>query len=118
MVTKLKANKARVVILIASPTNVRVMVSHANRIRLLRTRVWIVAELWEGWVHKLSNLDSGYIGMLFMHPDVPDILDDVLEYVNDTTNLKKVCVCVCVCCLLYTSPSPRDFCRSRMPSSA
>ena len=20
-----------------------------------------------------------------------------------------VCVCVCVCCLLYTSPSPRDF---------
>ena len=21
-------------------------------------------------------------------------------------------------CLLYTSPSPRDFCRSRMPSSA
>ena len=27
-------------------------------------------------------------------------------------------VCVCVCCLLYTSPSSRDFCRSRMPSSA
>ena len=21
----------------------------------------------------------------------------------------RVCVCVCVCCLLYTSPSPRDF---------
>ena len=29
-----------------------------------------------------------------------------------------VCVCVCVCCLLYTSPSPRDDNRSRMPSSA
>ena len=29
-----------------------------------------------------------------------------------------VCVCVCVCCLLYTSPSPRDSLRSRMPSSA
>ena len=28
------------------------------------------------------------------------------------------CVCVCVCCLLYTSPSPRDDNRSRMPSSA
>ena len=26
--------------------------------------------------------------------------------------------CVCVCCLLYTSPSPRDSLRSRMPSSA
>ena len=25
---------------------------------------------------------------------------------------------VCVCCLLYTSPSPRDKPRSRMPSSA
>ena len=38
----------------------------------------------------------------------------------------RVCVCVyararacvCVCCLLYTSPSPRDECTSRMPSSA
>ena len=29
-----------------------------------------------------------------------------------------VCVCVCVCCLLYTSPSPRDVHKSRMPSSA
>ena len=28
------------------------------------------------------------------------------------------CVCVCVCCLLYTSPSPRDMYKSRMPSSA
>ena len=27
-------------------------------------------------------------------------------------------VCVCVCCLLYTSPSPRDWSASRMPSSA
>ena len=41
----------------------------------------------------------------------------------------RVCLCVCVCatpltcrqgifCLLYTSPSPRDRTRSRMPSSA
>ena len=29
-----------------------------------------------------------------------------------------VCVCVYVCCLLYTSPSPRDMYKSRMPSSA
>ena len=35
-----------------------------------------------------------------------------------------LCVCVCVrvrvreCCLLYTSPSPRDRQKSRMPSSA
>ena len=30
----------------------------------------------------------------------------------------RACVRVCVCCLLYTSPSPRDLDRSRMPSSA
>ena len=32
----------------------------------------------------------------------------------------SVCACVplCVCCLLYTSPSPRDWLESRMPSSA
>ena len=33
-----------------------------------------------------------------------------------------LCVCLCVCvsvtCLLYTSPSPRDRQKSRMPSSA
>ena len=29
-----------------------------------------------------------------------------------------VAVCSCVTCLLYTSPSPRDRTRSRMPSSA
>ena len=33
-------------------------------------------------------------------------------------NAVCVCVCVCVCCLLYTSPSPRDGLKSRMPSSA
>ena len=27
-------------------------------------------------------------------------------------------ITLCVCCLLYTSPSPRDLDRSRMPSSA
>ena len=32
--------------------------------------------------------------------------------------LIKPRVCVCVRCLLYTSPSPRDMYKSRMPSSA
>ena len=30
----------------------------------------------------------------------------------------RACVRTCVCCLLYTSPSPRDVHKSRMPSSA
>ena len=30
----------------------------------------------------------------------------------------RTCVRACVCCLLYTSPSPRDMYKSRMPSSA
>ena len=37
-----------------------------------------------------------------------------------TNDRREVCVCVSVlgCCLLYTSPSPRDRQKSRMPSSA
>ena len=35
----------------------------------------------------------------------------VLETISEKTSLD-------ICCLLYTSPSPRDRTRSRMPSSA
>ena len=37
---------------------------------------------------------------------------------SKTEGRKKGCMYVCVCCLLYTSPSPRDRQKSRMPSSA
>ena len=51
-----------------------------------------------------------------------DIAVDPLENTNATADLKPGAVCVLAAssrgCLLYTSPSPRDRTRSRMPSSA
>ena len=39
---------------------------------------------------------------------------EIVELIDDDQNLKEVFQV----CLLYTSPSPRDLARSRMPSSA
>ena len=64
-----------------------------------------------------------------------DVMVGIIDW-NNLPQVMSVCVCVCVCvcvqsvdsfvilrtrfkdCLLYTSPSPRDRHRSRMPSSA
>ena len=57
------------------------------------------------------------------------LLDTVMEWVSDSsskfsclmskhTNPEEVFGPVSIACLLYTSPSPRDRTRSRMPSSA
>ena len=45
-----------------------------------------------------------------------NILGEKIEDIDLATNLNPDEVVNC--CLLYTSPSPRDKCRSRMPSSA
>ena len=46
------------------------------------------------------------------------ISDDLLKYVNKADIEKAVDDALYFTCLLYTSPSPRDRTRSRMPSSA
>ena len=38
--------------------------------------------------------------------------------ISDTAHYEKLVLGFCSTCLLYTSPSPRDRTRSRMPSSA
>ena len=43
---------------------------------------------------------------------------DELEAAAETANARCVCLSACYVCLLYTSPSPRDYAASRMPSSA
>ena len=43
-------------------------------------------------------------------------INNHIEIANEL--LKKGFAYKCYCCLLYTSPSPRDMRRSRMPSSA
>ena len=42
----------------------------------------------------------------------------VVENTNKVHNLVVCTLCSCYPCLLYTSPSPRDRQKSRMPSSA
>ena len=44
---------------------------------------------------------------------------DLINQISEKTGIPKVDVLVTLeTCLLYTSPSPRDRTRSRMPSSA
>ena len=50
-------------------------------------------------------------------PGNPDQAGNCLSIVNELYN-KIPILGVCLGCLLYTSPSPRDMPRSRMPSSA
>ena len=42
----------------------------------------------------------------------------LLDWLNEQENLELLAPIQAICCLLYTSPSPRDRQKSRMPSSA
>jgi len=44
--------------------------------------------------------------------------DDIIGYIQDADSILIFGPGEAKCCLLYTSPSPRDRTRSRMPSSA
>ena len=46
-----------------------------------------------------------------------NVINELYDYLGDQTNL-QISVGSPSTCLLYTSPSPRDRTRSRMPSSA
>ena len=67
---------------------------------------------------------AGFIGSCFVrhilnkYPDYKLINIDALTYCGNLENLKDVENNPNYTCLLYTSPSPRDRTRSRMPSSA
>ena len=88
-------SQARVVLLIASPDNVRILIGQAYELGLLRTHVWLVTELWEEWINRVDNLDERFIGTLFLRPRAPQPSYSVLDYMNNATIKMKVCVCVC-----------------------
>ena len=46
------------------------------------------------------------------------MIDDVMLYPKDVSKYLAMWSLTVLICLLYTSPSPRDVCSSRMPSSA
>ena len=66
-----------------------------------------------------SQLTGFYLECPVCHTRSPQA-DQTPTFISERTiqNSSYICVCVCVCCLLYTSPSPRDVHKSRMPSSA
>ena len=58
--------------------------------------------------------------LLVENPNIDAAVEEVMEkvnsgYVADPNSIYRACQAAC---LLYTSPSPRDVSRSRMPSSA
>ena len=89
-------SQARVVLLIVSPDNVRILIGQAYELGLLRTHVWLVIELWEQWINGVNHLDERFIGTLFLRPSTPQPSYSVLDYMNNATIKMKVYVCVCV----------------------
>ena len=72
---------------------------------------------------QLPNESTLYIGDTARGPYGPRSLAEVREFALETMDFLveqgvKAIVIACNTCLLYTSPSPRDRTRSRMPSSA
>ena len=51
-------------------------------------------------------------------PNVAIVITDGVSNINSRRTIPEAEQARAEGCLLYTSPSPRDFCRSRMPSSA
>jgi len=63
-----------------------------------------------------AHLNEDLIGRLFENDKVCRYLDIPIQHISD--RILKLMNRHCDSCLLYTSPSPRDRTRSRMPSSA
>ena len=87
-------------------------------------------ELFKGSISKRPSLNckSPYVADAFIYDDDSSCMvhtpalgccglcdKDAIVYLSKMKNTKNVCS---YRCLLYTSPSPRDLYRSRMPSSA
>ena len=65
-----------------------------------------------GWIAKhtaIELLNSGYEVLGTVRSD--DVISQTKETISKYASIDKFC-------LLYTSPSPRDYAASRMPSSA
>ena len=63
------------------------------------------------WEKKVVNINGTYLSNL-------RFADDVILISEEEEEIKEIIQELNENCLLYTSPSPRDRTRSRMPSSA
>ena len=62
-----------------------------------------------------------FAGLVAIAGSAGDCDGKCMEYANTLEEMMMICfigLTLLVTCLLYTSPSPRDMRRSRMPSSA
>ena len=65
-----------------------------------------------------DRLVRGYKSMMGKEPEGLDLLKVKMEARQKALDTTKVVNQKGLTCLLYTSPSPRDYAASRMPSSA
>ena len=86
-----------------------------RRVRVVQTNSWLFTTSPSGKIF-VSVGGEYFFSLIIFRP--------ILRYQTIKHIYMYMCmyVCiymyVCVCCLLYTSPSPRDVHKSRMPSSA
>ena len=67
----------------------------------------------------LQNISHAYLFECKDSKETHKLTDNFIKKILCTSNKEKPIFCdECKSCLLYTSPSPRDRTRSRMPSSA
>ena len=71
--------------------------------------------LHQGMLNYFDRADNAFVSAYRKHRKGEDGFDVEVEYLSSPSIDGRVLV---ISCLLYTSPSPRDRTRSRMPSSA
>ena len=81
---------------------------------------WIVLEaelaVMEGKIEEARRLLAAGLEQDPEHSEFFVVLGETYSFEN--SNLAYLCFEQALLCLLYTSPSPRDYAASRMPSSA
>ena len=73
----------------------------------------------EDWQQEEQRRREAYYRMNSQNSNTPDALEQIFRGPLNWMNLLMIGINVVIfICLLYTSPSPRDRQKSRMPSSA
>ena len=87
------------------------LTSDCSSLDAMASRFEETANLMKKLSKKGFKLKKTQNNQLILHPD-PEVFDQ-WGFISEEVPFKQLCFC-----LLYTSPSPRDYGTSRMPSSA
>ena len=83
------------------------------RVKDLRLRTYIGIKEEE-----INNKQDVLINLTILYPAVDAVRDNDIDHALNYRTITKAIIAHVEGCLLYTSPSPRDRQKSRMPSSA